>query len=114
MLWEQCSSALQSKIKSLSDYHTKSGDLDALWLLKELRKSTAGLNVKAEPRSNIIDTVSELFRMKQGRTESNDSYFEVFKVNLSTLELAGGSHFFCSEGNMTKANSTPTSDEFTQ
>ena len=34
IIWGQCSSALQSKVKSITSYNIKSTELDALWLLQ--------------------------------------------------------------------------------
>jgi hypothetical protein len=49
--------------------------------------------------------------MKQGATESNDSYLERFRSAVSTVELAHGRHIFCSSEIMEKAGESPTVDE---
>ena len=108
IIWGQCSSALQSKIKSLADYNDKSGDLDTLWLLKELKKATSGIDAKAEPRSTLVDSLYGMFRMRQRATESNDSYMERFKANASTVELAQGHNIFCCLKLIKKASADPT------
>ena len=107
----QCSAALQSKIKSLAEFEDKSSSLDSLWLLKELKKATAGIDVKAEPRSTLIDSLFGIFKMRQGATESNDCYIERFKSNVSTVELSRGANVFCCTELMDKVGSSPTPDE---
>ena len=111
VIWGQCSAALQSKIKSLAEFEDKSSSLDSLWLLKELKKATAGIDAKAEPRSTLIDSLFGIFKMRQGATESNDCYIERFKSNVSTVELSRGANVFCCTELMDKAGSSPTPDE---
>ena len=69
IIWGQCSAALQSKLKSLAEYEDRSSSLDSLWLLKELKKATAVIDTKAEPRSTLIDSLFGIFKMRQGATE---------------------------------------------
>ena len=109
-IWGQYSSTLQSKIKSLSEYHIRSSDLGAPWLLKELKKATSGIDAKADPRLTLIDSLYGIFCMKQGATESNDCYIERFKANMSTVELACGSNVFCCTELMNKVGAAPTND----
>ena len=94
IVWGQCSSALQAKIKSVSGYHEKSSTLDCLWLLQELKKATSGINAKADPVDTIIDAYYIIFRMRKGPTEANDSYMERFRANIDTVELAQGQNVF--------------------
>jgi len=111
IIWGQCSSALQSKIKSVSEYTSKSMELDALWLLQELKKTTSGIDSKAEPRSTLIDSFFGIFKIQQGPTEANDAFLERYKANVGVVELAAGDYIFCCNRLMTKVNAEPTDDE---
>ena len=114
VLWGQCSSALQAKIKGSTAYSVESRDLNTLWLAKELKKATAGIDTKTDPRTSIIDSLNTLIRMKQGASEPNDNYLERFKAAVSTVELSHGDHIFCSKDIMDKAGTDPTSEEIKQ
>ena len=111
LLWGQCSSALQATIKGISEYEEKSDDFDPIWLLIEIKKAISGIDLKANPRLTLHEAVSTLYKMKQGETEANDNYLEIFKSNIMTVELTGGKDCFCSKGIMTKGNNDPTDDE---
>ena len=111
IIWGQCSSQLQSKITSLASYTTKAKAQDTLWLLKELKKVTSGISAKAEPRSTIVGALYGMFRMRQGATEANDNYYERFKDNASTVELAQGELAFCHFNIMAKQDEWPDREE---
>ena len=49
--------------------------------------------------------------MRQGATESNDSYYERFKSNASTVELALGEHVFVCKKFIT---ATPSDDDLSE
>ena len=88
IIWGQCTSAIQSKGKSVSEYTAKSMELDALWLLQELKKATSGIDAKAEPRSTLIDSLFGTFKMRQGPTEANDTFLERYKATIGVVELS--------------------------
>ena len=45
----QCMPPLRSTIKHDAEYVIKSSDFDTLWLLKKIKKTTAGVDMKANP-----------------------------------------------------------------
>ena len=93
-MWGQCSAGLQTYIKGLLYFETSSSNFDALWLLREIKKATSGINDKANVYVSMLDTISQLYRMKQGSQESNDNYLARFKTNVAAVELTGGKHIF--------------------
>ena len=113
IIWGQCSSALQSNIKSINDFEDKYDLLDTLWLIKELKKATSGIDSKSYPEMNLIDSLTTLLAMKQSNSESNDRYLERFKSNINTVELAHGAYILCPENFIKAADSTVgvTSDD---
>ena len=81
------------KIKGLSQYEDRSSDLDVMWLIKEVKAATSGIDKKIRPDG----------------TEANDNYLELFKANVGVVELAHGRNVFCSHGII--QNQIPTSDD---
>ena len=96
LIWGQCSAGLQTYIKGLLNYETASSAFDPLWLLREIKKATSGIDDKANAYVSMHDAISQLYRMKQGSQESNDNYLSRFKTNVSAVELTGGKHIFAS------------------
>ena len=45
----QCTPALRSTIKGDTEYEKKSSYFDTLWLLQKIKKTTTGLDMKANP-----------------------------------------------------------------
>ena len=88
-------------------------ELDALWLLQELKKATSGIDAKAEPRSTLIDSLFGIFKMRQGPTEANDTFLERYKSNIGVVELSFGDYIFCCTKVMVKVATVPTDDEIT-
>ena len=72
LIWGQCSSQLQSTIKGLTGFSDMYDDFDVVWLITELKKSTSGIDSKSDPRLTLHKALAELYRLKQGETESND------------------------------------------
>ena len=69
---------------------------DALWLLREIKKTTSGIDDKANAYVSMHDVISQLYRMKQGSQKANDNYLVRFKTNVAAVELTGGRHIFAS------------------
>ena len=68
------------------------------WLLNELRKASSGIDSKANPYLTMLEAISTVFKMKQGNSESNDTYVERFKNNVMTMNMVQGGHVFFSPG----------------
>ena len=47
LIWGQYSAALQALIKGVSGYNENAVSFDTIWLLKELKKVTTGIDSKA-------------------------------------------------------------------
>ena len=45
----QCTPPLRSIIKHDAEYGIKSSDFDTLWLIKNIKKTTAGVDMKVNP-----------------------------------------------------------------
>ena len=115
IVWGQCSSALQSNIKAITEFSEKHDILDTIWLIRELKKATSGIDNKSYPEMNILDAIGQLFETKQGENESNDRFLERFKSSINTLELSQGKYVFCPTALIKPADLvTPTNDELEQ
>ena len=101
LIWGQCSTQLQATIKGLTAYSDKYDDLDILWLIKELKKSTSGIDSTSDPRLTLHKSLAELYKLKQGESEANDKYLERFQSCINTVELTQGKPIFCIESMVT-------------
>ena len=92
----QCSHSLRALLKQEKDYEDKDRQQDVLWLLKQLKKITSGLDSKSNKRCNLFDALYAFITMRQGNDESDSAYLKRFRVNVDTLCSAGGQHILCS------------------
>ena len=65
----QCSPALKSVIEGLEDYEEKEEDSDVVWLLKNIKSLSSGVDVKANKHVNLADAICTMLFMKQYPTE---------------------------------------------
>jgi len=96
LVWGQCSNGLQTYIKGLSSYDTQARIFDLLWLLRELKKATSGIDDRSNTYVSMHEAIANLYRMKQAAQETNDHYLARFRTNINAVELAGGAHLFFS------------------
>ena len=54
IVFGQGTPSLQSVMKGVPDYENKSKDCECLWIMEELKKITAWLDVKEKPRLYLI------------------------------------------------------------
>ena len=83
-------------VKGDEAYSARSSSHDLIWLLKQVKKITSGVDVKSNPRVTMFQALLTIFNMTQQGNESNDSYMRRFESNVHTAELAKGGHVFCS------------------
>ena len=50
--------------------------------MKELKKTTTGLDVKAKPSMSLIEHLISFVTMRQGPSETNDKYLDRFNPQL--------------------------------
>ena len=85
VVFEQCTPSLQSVMKGVPEYEKKSKDCDCLWIMEELKKITAVVDVKASPRMSQIEQLISFITMHQGADEINDDYFDSFNSIIQNL-----------------------------
>jgi len=109
----QCTPALKSTIKSEQDYEQKSAIFDSLWLMLKLKKTTAGVELKANPALSLHEQLMIFFNTRQGINKSDDDYLSRFNSRFKNLEMAGGGHIFCSPDLLKKKLQDANDDEIT-
>ena len=92
----KCMPPLRSTIKHDAEYGIKSSDFDTLWLLKKIKKTTAGMDMKENPALTLHEQMLIFMTTRQGQSESDDDYLNKFNSRLENTILAGGGHILCS------------------
>ena len=73
--------------------------MNCLCLLKTVKKITARSD-KDRKQFMLHESLMYFFTMRQGETESNDSFLNCFKSNVQNLELVRGGNFLYSTENL--------------
>ena len=111
-VWGQCSEGLQNMIKYSDEYEVKERAKDVVWLLKELKKVTTGIDALGNKRVTYFNALKAFVNMHQANNESDDSVLKRAKSAVETLVLAGGRHVLCSPDIMdTIVLNNPTDQE---
>ena len=78
IVFGQCIPSLQSVMKVVPDHEKKSKDCDCLWLMEELKKITAGVDINENPRLSLIEQLISFITMCQVPAEINNEYLYRF------------------------------------
>ena len=108
VVFGKCTLSLQSVLKGVPGYEKKPKDCNCLWLMEELNKITAGVDVKSNPRLPPLEHLIKFFTIRKEPTERNNEYLERFNYRLKNLILAGGKHIMCILKNIYKVGDTAT------
>ena len=92
----KCTPPLRSTIKHDAEYGIKSSDFDTLWLLRNIKKTTAGVDMKANPAITLHEQMLIFMTTRQIQSDSDDDYLNKFNPRLENMILAGGGHILCS------------------
>ena len=74
----QCTPPLRSTIKHDEEYGIKSLYFDTLWLLKKIKKMTAGVDINTNPALTLHEQMLIFITTRQGHSESDDEYLNKF------------------------------------
>ena len=74
LIWGQCSHALQEVVKGDDDFPVKDPVYDCIWLLEKVKLVSAGVNSKMNKHYTLLQALTSFCNIKQGSTESNDSF----------------------------------------
>ena len=95
IIWGQCTPNLQAELKSLDDYNAHAAPYDEVWLLREAMKLAAGVATRGNPYANMFDVMDQfMYKVNQGRHESEGAWYRCFQAECDTLEVAGLGCFF--------------------
>ena len=112
VIWGQCSNRLQELIKANDEFTARSKSFDCIWLLKQCKMISAGVDAKANKHSTLVKALTALCNIRQGKTESNDSFRKRVDAYALTLKLSGGEHIMCSPTLIKASNKKePTEDK---
>ena len=105
----QCTPGVQANIKSKKNFETESSKYNALWLLLEVKKISAGVDTRGNGYRSMYEILNHFFTgVKQGERESEECWYKRFKTECDTLTVAGLDFIFL---NMTVASLPKTSSE---
>ena len=96
LIWGQCSTGLQEVIKQEDKYFSSAADFDCVWILEKVKLISSGIDSKSNKHANLIKALSSFCNIKQGQSESNDSFRKRVDAAAVTLHLSGGAHVMCS------------------
>eukprot|EP00591_Stephanopyxis_turris_P014741 CAMPEP_0195535818 /NCGR_PEP_ID=MMETSP0794_2-20130614/44994_1 /TAXON_ID=515487 /ORGANISM="Stephanopyxis turris, Strain CCMP 815" /LENGTH=341 /DNA_ID=CAMNT_0040669067 /DNA_START=481 /DNA_END=1503 /DNA_ORIENTATION=+ len=95
LVWGQCTAGLQAEVKSEQDYEQHAAVYDTLWLLQTVKRISSGVITRGNSYSNMLKVLSNFMNdVRQGRNESEDSWYKRFKAECNTLESANLSYIF--------------------
>ena len=107
----KCTPSIQSVLKWVTEYEKKSKDCGCFWIMEEVKKVTAWVDKKANPRLSLIEHLISLVTMRQVPTETNNEYVESLNDILNKLILSGGEQVICSLKTMDKSDVAATPQE---
>mmetsp|Transcript_11464 Transcript_11464/g.16625 ORF Transcript_11464/g.16625 Transcript_11464/m.16625 type:complete len:104 (+) Transcript_11464:182-493(+) len=98
-------------MKYIDGFDNYKNDKDIVWLSKELKRETAGIDSMGNRHVNYIKSLRMTLNMKQGSEESNESYLKRLNASVESLKLAGGAHVLTSPDLITTVGTNATKQE---
>jgi len=86
----QTSPAMQTKIKSVKDYETKTDNHDCLWLLQQIKAITMNYENKKNPMMSKLEAKEHFYVCKQDHDESPEDYMHKLKAWADVVKHCGG------------------------
>ena len=90
IMWGQCSEALRMKVKSSSDYATKSSDCDCEWLIKTVRGVMLRFDWQRKIHRSISDAHDAYHAYRPAQDASMATFLEEFTALVDTIEHYDG------------------------
>ena len=94
-IWGQCTDPLQNMIKYLGGFTIKYKEKDVIWLLKNLKTFSTGIDSLCNKRVNYFYVIQYFVNMIQGPLEGDDGYTKRARSANETLILAVGRNVLC-------------------
>ena len=88
LVWGQCSTALQQKVKGLKDYQQRSDVYDTLWLLESVKKKIVGIDEDVNAVCTFHEALGEIMTMRKGTYETIDDWQQRIESRANSLRMA--------------------------
>ena len=90
VIWEQCSEAMKSKVKSLDGYKESAESNDCAWLLHNIRAVTMQFDAKHDGYISMLDAIANFVNCRHQQGQSVDHYLEALKSRADAIKYHGG------------------------
>ena len=90
VIWAQCSSAMQSKLKSIDAWKEIESKRNCLKLILEIKGIAYRFESQGYIYLSLDDAKDEFYAYRQGKNESNSDYLTKFKSMLEVINHYGG------------------------
>ena len=97
LVWGQLSAGLQETIKGELEYESQSKIFNYIWLLEKAKLVSLGVDDKANKYYTLLKALMAMCNIRQGQTESNDSFRKRIDSVVLTVNLVGGTKMLYSE-----------------
>ena len=88
--WGQCTDSLKADIRGHDEHELKSRQFDSLWLLEQLKVSSAGTDRSANVYHSLYRAIRSLYTIRQGDNEQLDSLTKRIEGAAQTVKLSNG------------------------
>ena len=96
LIWGQITTGLQEALKGEDEFSFKDSSFDCIWLLEKVKLVSSGIDTKANKYCTLVQALTSFCTIRQGATESNDSFRKRIDSSALTLSLSGGNHMLWS------------------
>ena len=90
IIWGQCSTGVQSKLKGKVNFLIKKEDGNCAWLLEEIRQAMFNFSSGRYMLKSMFEAKLDILKFKQGRLQLAQ-YFDRYLQQIHTFEHHGGS-----------------------
>ena len=89
IIWGQTSPTMQTKIKLVKDYETKTDNHDCLWLIQQIEAIAMNYESKKNPMMSKLEAKEQFYACKQDHNESSEDYMYKLKAWADVVKHCG-------------------------
>ena len=90
VIWTQCSTTMQTRLKGSEEYDDRDKKKDSLWLLKEIRNISYKFEAQDYVYRSLHNAKKQFHKYEQKRNETNAEYLNNFKNIIDVIHHYGG------------------------
>lgn len=90
IIWGQVSTAMKTKIQSISEYEQRSRDHDCLWVLQQIQSIIMNYDHKKNAILSEAEALAEFYNRKQEHQETPEAYMKRLKTGSEVVKHCGG------------------------